>query len=809
MFMGFQGMNFGDDTEILKPFIEKLEKGELTLEDILEEDEIIRDIKSNNESQFINFFTSEKIKKLIDYSTKIPSKDEHNIGYKYPFNATEILCSECPSFQTLLMTEKILNGGGNSKKVNKNGFIFQLFKKINSVKNEIIKEESKDHQNDDETKEKEEEEEDSDFDSDEEEEIEDKNTRDENDKNQIIIYENVDYLLEFLKSDEANENYVLAGYFHRILSNLRKTHQMKIVKYLLDYPKKSEFDILCLLIKHMNRKSTCNIIQKLLMFTDDLISKYDENKMNLVSKIFDELDNSNDSYKNECICECISCVMNNRQFFDVFMTKNELLEKIYTILFNCKESNKYNSIIKLLTKLNENITQNFSVNYTTTNNNENNNEMKGGEASLSCPDDNSEVLKKYLLTLFEVLEKSKFKFFENFGNDKDSVGEFMSTYLEKQKKIGEKRILQIEYIKTVIDILVNANAAKYHDNKLEAIVNAANEQNIFWNSHELFFDFPFSNIYQIYYSQIMNIICNENSPKCLVEAALNENVGEKRNLIQFYIDKLLSNMKFSFNLTKTESFNPCFSYTITILNKIFSSQNSHIAEIVKNNKDLSVFYEVIGKEVENVFNQKLLLSDNFGGFGDIEEAPLQTFGPLSFLKMLEENCKIYEMYKNGENYEKVLEEKKERIEKEKEIKRKESINLEKRGLQYIDDIDEEEDPFDPFFKVEKVKKQNEDKEDKDNFLSILNKQPPSFEVKKEDNMKTIDNDDDEEDKDNFLSILNKPKEDVNKDKESNDNHKINENDKDYFKELYGEVYPEELNEDNNNIENSDEKKENE
>jgi hypothetical protein len=280
---------------------------------------------------------------------------------------------------------------------------------------------------------------------------------------------------------------------------------------------------------------------------------------------------------------------------------------------------------------------------------------------------------------------------------------------------------------------------------------------------------------------------------------LYENVGEKRNLIQFYIDKILSDMKFSFKLTKAESFNPCFSYAIIILNKIFSSQNSHISSIVKNNKDLSVFYEVVGKEVENVFNQKLLLSDNFGGFGDIEDAPLQTFGPQNFMEMLEENCKIYEMYKNGENYEKVLEEKKERIEREKQKEKKESINLEKRGLQYIDDMDEEDDPF---FKVEKVKK------DKDNFLSILNKQPPNYanEVKKEDNMKTIDNDDEEEDKDNFLSILNKPKEDANQNKENNDNNKNDKNEKDYFKELYGEVNQEELKEDNNIIENNDEKK---
>jgi len=40
-----------------------------------------------------------------------------------------------------------------------------------------------------------------------------------------------------------------------------------------------------------------------------------------------------------------------------------------------------------------------------------------GDGSLSCPEDNTEVLKKYLLTLFEVLEKNKFKFFGNFKNN--------------------------------------------------------------------------------------------------------------------------------------------------------------------------------------------------------------------------------------------------------------------------------------------------------------------------------------------------------------------------------------------------------
>ena len=105
--MGFPNMNYLDSLSAnLNPFIEKMDKGELTLEDILKEDNIIQDIKNNNDSKFINFFTNEKIKKLIDYSIKYPSQDEHNIGYKYPFNATEILCSDNTNFQNILMEEK-------------------------------------------------------------------------------------------------------------------------------------------------------------------------------------------------------------------------------------------------------------------------------------------------------------------------------------------------------------------------------------------------------------------------------------------------------------------------------------------------------------------------------------------------------------------------------------------------------------------------------------------------------------------------------------------------------------------------------
>ena len=34
------------------------------------------------------------MKKLIDYVIKFPEKDEFLLGYKYPFNSCEILCSD-------------------------------------------------------------------------------------------------------------------------------------------------------------------------------------------------------------------------------------------------------------------------------------------------------------------------------------------------------------------------------------------------------------------------------------------------------------------------------------------------------------------------------------------------------------------------------------------------------------------------------------------------------------------------------------------------------------------------------------------
>ena len=749
-------MDFGfQPTVDLSPFIEKLEKNELTLEDILEESSIIDDIKNNYKSQFIDFLTDEKIKKLIDYSTKLPSSDTHSIGYKYPFNATEILCSENTNFQKKFMCEKpyitkekeLKEKLNQAKKINKKGFLSELFRIINKVKNEENNGGNKTEENKYNDKDKDKV---NDIDSNEEDyedSIDDENintNKDENKENQNnkIIYENVDYLLNFLKeSDETKNNYVLVGYFFKILSTLINLHSIKIIEYLYDYPKKDEFDIIGLFIKHMNRKSMCNIIHKLLIFEDEFISKFEDKKIDLLEKILDELNICNDKNKYECICDLLSLTMTNTQFFNLFMNHQKFSEKIYDILFNSEKNTKKTiAILKLLIKINENTLQQFEIRYTNILP-ENNNEINpfnvetcyshDQDKSISSHEDNTDILKKFLFLLFEILEKNKFDFLKDFGNcNTEENLDFTATYMGKQKKIGITKITQMEYLLSIIEIFINSYASKYHENKIENLINLASEKNLFFNMHDIFLMFPFSNIYQILYKKLMEFVLNENSPMCLVNAFFIESIGDKRNLIELYIDKIISDMKFNFNLTKTKSFNPCFSYIISILSKIYKSKNIHVKKIIENNKNISIFNEIMVEEINNIFNQKLLLNDTFGNFvNNEEEKPLQTFGPKNFLEIFEENCHIYETYKNGGNYQELLNGKKER--KKKEQKENSEKNIFKKvkkisSLDYIDDLEDEDD--DPLFKVEKI---NIEK-DKDNYLAILNK--PTEGIIKEQNI---------------------------------------------------------------------------
>ena len=263
----------------LQSFIDKMKNDELSLEDILEEDMIIQDLsREENNSEFSSFFTNESIRKLIDYATKMPKSDEKDIGYKYPFKATELLCCGNKAIMDIFMNkitmvddseeeeeeeegeEKDEINNQNREKENKmEGIyneegIFEEKEEETHKMNEESKKEENNYHPEKKVSNKEEEKSPKDIlnkskkenktnQEEQEKKITEtekkKDNEEKNNKPVIIIYDNVDYFLGFLKeSEEIRTNHVLVGYFCQIFNHLIKTKSTEIIQYIFNYPKR-------------------------------------------------------------------------------------------------------------------------------------------------------------------------------------------------------------------------------------------------------------------------------------------------------------------------------------------------------------------------------------------------------------------------------------------------------------------------------------------------------------------------------------------------------------------------------------------
>ena len=622
---------------ILQPFIDRMKKGELTLENILEEDEIIQDLKSNPNSQFINMLSNEAIRKLIDYATKMPKSDERNVGYKYPFNATEILCCDNNAVMEKIMNEirmgedsddeeeekeekengdfievkedenkgqepevnndQTQNGeqpqenqenveanteepkqGEEQSKVEEPKQVEDQPKTEEQTKTEEPKKEEEEKPKEEEPKKKEEKpkeeepkkegeepkieepkneedqakseapkkedeqpkveepkkevqkleeakpeepkpeepkpeepkpeepkpeepkpeepkkevedkhEEDKPEepkkgeaplenakDQKKEEEVDNKKTEEENDEQKqeendaqkqdeenekeeeqekedeeaprevTIIYDNVDYLLGFLnESEETKSNYVLVGYFYKIVNHLINSQSSKIIQYLFDYPNKKEFDVLGLIIKNMKRKSMGELVNKLLLFQEEGVEDYLPKKLELLEKVLEELKETTEEDKYQCICYTLETTFYNKSFFVEFMKEPKFLDLLYAILEKSQDnSKKLISVLRLLINIHENILKNVDERITISVAQENPMDFLSmfngtyGMDETGQKEMNQElqqIVEKLIQNLINLIEKSKFNFMNDFDDySSPENSEFMSTYQISQK----------------------------------------------------------------------------------------------------------------------------------------------------------------------------------------------------------------------------------------------------------------------------------------------------------------------------------------------------------------------------------------
>ena len=101
----FSLSGFKTETELEKNLLEQ----NLSLEEYLKNEDAIqcfKDMKTNAQK----YFNRDKIKQLIKYITEIPKENEYNIGYKYPYVASEMLKSAGERIQDMIVfTEEEFN----------------------------------------------------------------------------------------------------------------------------------------------------------------------------------------------------------------------------------------------------------------------------------------------------------------------------------------------------------------------------------------------------------------------------------------------------------------------------------------------------------------------------------------------------------------------------------------------------------------------------------------------------------------------------------------------------------------------------
>ena len=443
------------------------------------------------------------------------------------------------------------------------------------------------------------------------------------------------------------------------------------------------------------------IINRLLLFNEEIDENFPQKKMELLTSVIEELKNAKEQDKYECICSTLESDFYNKSFVSEFFKEEKFLQMLYNILDESKDNpKKINAVMKLLIRINENILKNIDGRCTTPVELENPMEIINMFSNNYALEDNNkevdadmeQIVKNMIVNLINSLEKNQFSFLDDLDDysTKES-NEFNSTYLRPQKKMGMKKLAQIELFRTILDIIVNAYGKCNLEEQALKIVNIIKEKKIFPKIHKLFFDFPFCNLYQAYYNQIIDIVLNELSPKELVETVFEK---EEKNLIQNLIDNSLNNMKFNFN-SKNIAFHPNFSFEVSLLTKIFTSNNEHLKNIIKENKNLEVFNKIIGDEVKKIFDQKLLLSDNeiqFSAHEETEEKkPMVFFGSKTFMDLLEEDIGIYKIYLENGDYEKALDEKIKKAQLEQEKLEKELEEEKKKEEEYFVAEEEEQE----------------------------------------------------------------------------------------------------------------------
>lgn len=311
----------------------------------------------------------------------------------------------------------------------------------------------------------------------------------------------LDYFFSFLDTDKEL-NFVLCGYFAKIFGHFLNLRQSIIIKYL--FIQKPE--VLKSFAKHTNRKSIVECIYKILISYSEDVPDSMNLKIEFLKEVLDKF-NSQDDDVIYNISDMIVELFTVRKMYLTFITNNDVFQTIFDFVINNINNKSFIYLIKILQKANENILKDFGNNIVTPtftcnetqemffNFTYNVNNLISGNAAYNSQADNTDenavnvsTLKSQFnnifLTLTNATEKVLNNFVENCIKEEDNKEEtayFESTYSRYQPILGIRRLNEIEYFRTILEILVNAcaNNTILENINLDIIVDKLVSSNFF------------------------------------------------------------------------------------------------------------------------------------------------------------------------------------------------------------------------------------------------------------------------------------------------------------------------------------------
>jgi len=607
---------------------DKIHRGELTMKDILDNDDSINDLRTNPISPYKEMITSDNIKLLIDYCLKFNKelKESSQKDLRYPYYSSQILCSSCVLLfkqsisnirhsNSLIINKNKLIDNEMDNKVNNSNFLNEKLEsnKSNNKENDINKIKNNDflyessiqsysaYPNDGNS---------SNFVNDYENEIDEKyvdsyknltetdfkisskNNKISikyNDEEMKIIKDILNYIFDILnyqKDDKIfNENLAYLGYFKNLVNYLLINETDIMIEYLFG----DSIPVIDKFYSHLNNTSIQIILENLLnLLSDKEDNKYKNKYNDIIIKLIQILseDINNDNFENsEFICELIiNTLVNNseNQLIDLIINNNRIMKKIKNIIENIVNKNNekvLTNILKVLFQINNIILISLNeslynkIPYIINDHNKRNIfEYQHFSTKMISYKNIFEAFKNNIFSylfiseeIYKLISKDiKQKYINNFNQDINNFKNINSNNKD-QRLFGLYNIYKWKFILSAIKVYI------YSYNVNDELKNNKyfDDKELLLISINLYFIFPQNNIYQNIFHEIIKLICLEECPGYLVEPFLIINDEEKQNK---FIFNLLKNMK----INKDEKYNLTNGIDLEILNLFYSSNNKAI-----------------------------------------------------------------------------------------------------------------------------------------------------------------------------------------------------------------------------------------